>query len=197
MVLWSQIIFIKTPHFKQNQTIHIYKTAVLPQPHIQKLNSWHLETKPVISGSFTNDWRSEIFSLPHRELLEIHLIWGFICCMRGREDQPQNQLTKVWAKKTEKKLCNLFWMFFRFKIENLSYSFISVIMIRIIIYYSVEPELHSYCSTLSSHLLLWPAAGSWAGRWLPGPHSASLCSDCGSLPGNKHQTHFIWTRHGP
>lgn len=45
-----------------------------------------------------------------------------------------------------------------------------------------------------SHLPLWLAAESWAGRWLLDPRSVSPCSDYGSLRGSKHQTQLSWVK---
>ena len=79
VALGIQTVFIKTSHFEHSQKIHIYKTAVLltqnQTPYTKKPSKSMYERV------------LEIFSLPHRQLLEIHLIWVFISYMRERGNE--------------------------------------------------------------------------------------------------------------
>lgn len=142
MVLWIQTIFIKTSHFKQSKRSLIYKSAVLSQFH---------RTKTVFL-----DGRSEIFSLPHRELLEIHLIRGFICCMWDKRKPNPHwkpcQFTGMWLNKILTHLNSSINIFFFVKGSTISF-------LKQMFYFSNSCFYSSSLSTLSAYHLYCKSCG--------------------------------------
>lgn len=88
VVLWIQTLFIKTSHFKHSQRIHTYlQNSSCPPSHRTEHAIFKTEDDVFSAGLQISEGLSEIFSLPHRQLLEIHLIWVFISYKRERQNE--------------------------------------------------------------------------------------------------------------